>query len=863
MTNPVTPNIGLNKIDRTSPATTYFDLEKYIDQNADTVDRFAGEASQAIEALQQRLDTEERREVVLQPGLQIVNAERSAPFSLRGIKGRTLVNLAGRQTFRTSSHADTMLSVSPGIGSNTDSINVTVPNTSEGYIVYKPAGNKSFEVSAGKYYVISADVKINSISGTGEIKVGGASSVGAYSADKTKIGVWQRIYHRFTKSVDQTFDIIVGVCYSGGVFAAVNFDVKNVSFYEVSQSDYDGLRALSPEQIVMEYPYVDSIHPVRNPYAIRYGENLLPPFYEWKGLKNVSVNGPYDIEMTAPMSGEVVVSVMPNTQYTLSGKLTSSDVDFRISFVERDLYGIDVDIAQYGLNVDNPQKYVTFTTGPKTSYIYLYLNGGLDGWTANFYDIMLNIGAIPIEFKPRKDSMLALQTDLFADPVTGVKADEVFKKDEQYFKLAKWKRVTIDDSLPWAFDYSFTGFKTVRIGSGYPIGKRRDALPYVIKYDGNMLSIGSASTNADIVSSSFWTTPDTSLNAFIVSVSNADSGWGDNYTPTVDEIKAYFMGWKMYDGSSNTNTPYNGNGVKAWVNLVQSLRGDMSNWTTSLPTIPAAEWTPYQLVYQLATPTVEPIVSEGMLTFNEGDNQIEVGTGIVLGELAKPMFYSANGNYYINNTAVSGSLLNNKVSFMLRVYRNGQVDNSAKIENDANAYGKQHVRFLQSDFDPSAAYSVTYQMFGTFPNVPFIGSYAANEKSMLLELTDTVQQNTSAVTKLINKKADKDTNIVQITPTLLNGWEQYPSYHLVGYYKDSLGIVHLTGLVRKGAANTVIFTLPKGYRPVTTLIFAVFGQGKAVRVDVQAGGHVHLNYTPWYPDSDWVSLDGISFLAEQ
>ena len=96
MTNPVTPNLGLNKIDRTSPSTTYFDLEKYIDQNADAVDRFAGGTSDAIGALEKRLDTVERKEVVLQPGLQIVNAERSAPFKLSGIKGRTLVNLLGR-----------------------------------------------------------------------------------------------------------------------------------------------------------------------------------------------------------------------------------------------------------------------------------------------------------------------------------------------------------------------------------------------------------------------------------------------------------------------------------------------------------------------------------------------------------------------------------------------------------------------------------------------------------------------------------------------------------------------------------------------------------------------------------------------
>lgn len=139
MTNPVTPNIGLNKIDRTSPSTTYFDLEKYIDQNADAVDRFAGETNESINALGKRLDTEERREVVLQPGLQIVNAERSAPFKLSGIKGRTLVNLAGRRTNRSVSNpATTTLSVGSGTtGNNTEAINVAVTNKDEGYIIYR------------------------------------------------------------------------------------------------------------------------------------------------------------------------------------------------------------------------------------------------------------------------------------------------------------------------------------------------------------------------------------------------------------------------------------------------------------------------------------------------------------------------------------------------------------------------------------------------------------------------------------------------------------------------------------------------------------------------------------------------------
>ena len=55
---------------------------------------------------------------------------------------------------------------------------------------------------------------------------------------------------------------------------------------------------------------------------------------------------------------------------------------------------------------------------------------------------------------------------------------------------------------------------------------------------------------------------------FEVSVSNLDSGWGDNYTPTADEIKAYFMGWKMYDTANGATTSvYNGTAgqSKGWV----------------------------------------------------------------------------------------------------------------------------------------------------------------------------------------------------------------------------------------------------------------------------------------------------------
>lgn len=53
------------------------------------------------------------------------------------------------------------------------------------------------------------------------------------------------------------------------------------------------------------------------------------------------------------------------------------------------------------------------------------------------------------------------------------------------------------------------------------------------------------------------------------------------------------------------------------------------------------------------------------------------------------------------------------------------------------------------------------------------------------------------------------------TPTLLNSWTNHSaSYASAQYMKDSLGFVHIKGLVKGGANGSIIFTLPAGYRPL-------------------------------------------------
>lgn len=140
------------------------------------------------------------------------------------------------------------------------------------------------------------------------------------------------------------------------------------------------------------------------------------------------------------------------------------------------------------------------------------------------------------------------------------------------------------------------------------------------------------------------------------------------------------------------------------------------------------------------------------------------------------------------------------------------------------------------------------------------------------------------------------------TPTFQNGWVNYDTtYNPAGYFKDSLGIVHLRGLVKippvmKSSTpdmppsifpgggwppgmfpgnmpplpvpvsvpvpitndNNTIFILPPGYRPSNRELQAVQTNENAIgRLDVLTSGQVVVVSG----NTGWLSLDGVTFRA--
>ncbi|MNN19885.1 hypothetical protein D3C81_1331410 [compost metagenome] len=135
-------------------------------------------------------------------------------------------------------------------------------------------------------------------------------------------------------------------------------------------------------------------------------------------------------------------------------------------------------------------------------------------------------------------------------------------------------------------------------------------------------------------------------------------------------------------------------------------------------------------------------------------------------------------------------------------------------------------------------------------------------------MTAGVTEALQRVSVVEQKKAEKDAP-GWIAPTLLNGYVNNGGANsLAGYFKDSLGFVHIRGTIKNLTAVTswtTIFKLPPKYRPKYNMTFSVSSnnaEGVPVFgvISINSVGDVQL-----YSGSNSVLvLDSIApFLAEQ
>jgi hypothetical protein len=135
-------------------------------------------------------------------------------------------------------------------------------------------------------------------------------------------------------------------------------------------------------------------------------------------------------------------------------------------------------------------------------------------------------------------------------------------------------------------------------------------------------------------------------------------------------------------------------------------------------------------------------------------------------------------------------------------------------------------------------------------------------KTLTSPKIDTINEETSAHGVIIDSLTIKDGEITQSSwtnATYQNSWvDNGTSNYSVGYMKDSMGFVHLRGVCKNGTAQSVIFTLPAGYRP-SKMIFA-----SGVANDLWGGIQIASNgqVSCFTNTNVYVCLDNILFKAE-
>ena len=95
--------------------------------------------------------------------------------------------------------------------------------------------------------------------------------------------------------------------------------------------------------------------------------------------------------------------------------------------------------------------------------------------------------------------------------------------------------------------------------------------------------------------------------------------------------------------------------------------------------------------------------------------------------------------------------------------------------------------------------------------------------------------------------------------TLKNGWQHHTDYSNVLYSKTNDGIVFLSGTCKGGktAYETVIFTLPEGYRPTVSLFKMALNNSYGIAIiAIYTSGNVVVKSNV---DDKWLNLDNVSF----
>lgn len=536
-------------------------------------------------------------------------------------------------------------------------------------------------------------------------------------------------------------------------------------------------------------PYCESTQPLEHPYVKLVGENLIDDNINKYSLGNlewrVGTNGNFipsnqgiispdgdnlKVDVTQEYRGAIYnyyIPVKSSTTYTISANITTTNLVRMVGRLydsNKNYIGV-VDSRQFGSGNQSYQ----INTNTNTKYLRwgfrFESNGATNVGTIALESnsLIINEGTTSLPYTPYKESLAILPSYLAEIPNTSYKDKWLRIEGTKGIVERQVERLKLEGYLDWTLLYNKAGYKVLSLQTLTNIleNDSQKGKSICVKYNGEILNKLTTSTNDNVYNLS-----KDYVNKLQIAIPKADTGWGDSYTPTPEEIKAYMMGWRMFEWGKNPLTPYV-SGEKAWAKINPNGTYIGGSGTKILPIESFTEWKPYELFYALETPYIEeidldiPFDSDGLTTI-EGMNTVEVGSGLVW-EKVKPVLGFRNTKWIINSTykGETESMFEFKSSKVNGVFKNMVIDSKWTLDRISSAsFGKERYVINVNDFDPQAEYYVLYEMLNKEYNNQFINAqikYEENLRESHNKLVDHVGEVEGDVSE-INKEI-KDTLI--------------------------------------------------------------------------------------------------------
>ena len=590
--------------------------------------------------------------------------------------------------------------------------------------------------------------------------------------------------------------------------------------YELTDEEFDELLNLTPDEVAAKYPYVDNAKSVINPY-IESKENILYDLRFDKG----SYNEFGEFTETTGQGCSLLIKLEPGV-YTMS---SDGEINLQMEIKEwkRTSFGT---IQRKNESADSK----TFMIQTPGMYHLNISNSGLSG--TDLEDKILKslflrkTNVVLCKGDKKKLSSECINSRIMFE--TTVYEGETIKRDSngKYIKNSEWGEINLNGNdikiakcFPIMTGSTYTGYTSVEIEAD-SIGRIEHSGnilydDYIIKYNGNIFqSLNNSNVNSYETDESFhWGGTGHTYRRLCLSLPKELTGWGDGYTPTEDEIKAFFMGWRMYGafGPNSVDEPYWANSLstthkKGWLKLycgigdrIKTISGtDVAPYVLNsnvyeCPTYMNNEgYVPYKLIYRKKLPTVEEVSTHGELICTE-NSVTNHSSGLVLNEEYMTMMYRYNNgvcNEEINTT--SSTLLKYRADKILNV----NADNESLFtwknltRNDSSNYitrGCGHTRILPDDMKTPRIVNVDY-LISSPDTVTFYNSKISSSTNIYDELMYDKKIIHGLAQRLIDKEKEVDIlnhKLSQISnPNLLiNGdfkvWQRGESFtNLIGKY---------------------------------------------------------------------------------